>query len=115
MKKRLVSLLLAFSMMLTFLPVGAVTVFAADSEWNCGVNTSNIVTAHFDSASGTLTFSGEGAMKNYQATNLVAPWKEISNQIKKIVIQNGVTSIGSNAFYQCSDKKRRLIFLTRKH
>lgn len=32
MKKRLVSLLLAFSMMLTFLPVGAVSAFAADGD-----------------------------------------------------------------------------------
>ena len=93
MKKRLVSLLLAFSMMLTFLPVGAVTAFAEDPEWSCGANASNIVTAHFNSASGTLTFSGEGAMENYQTMHFVAPWKEISNQIKKIVIENGVTSI----------------------
>lgn len=108
MKKRLVSLLLAFSMMLTFLPVGAVTAFAKDPEWNCGANASNIVTAHFNSASGTLTFSGEGAMENYQTMHYVAPWKEISNQIKKIVIGNGVTSIGSNAFYQCSDMQATL-------
>lgn len=108
MKKRLVSLLLAFSMMLTFLPVGAVTAFAEDPEWSCGANASNIVTAHFNSASGTLTFSGEGAMENYQTMHFVAPWKEISNQIKKIVIENGVTSIGSNAFYQCSDMQETL-------
>ena len=106
MKKRLVSLLLAFSMMLTFLPVGAVTVFAADSEWSCGATDSDTVTARFESASGTLTFSGKGAMKNYQAMHY--PWKEISNQIKKIVIENGVTSIGSNAFYQCSDMQATL-------
>lgn len=108
MKKRLVSLLLAFSMMLTFLPVGAVTAFAEDPEWSCGANASNIVTAHFNSASGTLTFSDEGAMENYQTMHFVAPWKEISNQIKKIVIENGVTSIGSNAFYQCSDMQATL-------
>ncbi|MCC2138881.1 leucine-rich repeat protein [Faecalibacterium sp. CLA-AA-H283] len=40
--------------------------------------------------------------------HFVAPWKEISNQIKKIVIENGVTSIGSNAFYQCSDMQATL-------
>ena len=108
MKKRLVSLLLAFSMMLTFLPVGAVTVFAADSEWSCGATDSDTVTARFESASGTLTFSGEGAMENYQTMHFVAPWKEISNQIKEIVIENGVTSIGSNAFYQCSDMQATL-------
>lgn len=108
MKKRLISLLLAFSMMLTFLPVGAVTAFAEDPEWSCGANASNIVTAHFNSASGTLTFSGEGAMENYQTMHFVAPWKNISNQIEKIVIENGVTSIGSNAFYQCSDMQATL-------
>ena len=108
MKKRLISLLLAFSMMLTFLPVGAVTVFAVDSEWSCGATDSDTVTAHFNSTSGTLTFSGEGAMENYQTMHFVAPWKEISNQIKKIVIENGVTSIGSNAFYQCSDMQATL-------
>ena len=108
MKKRLISLLLAFSMMLTFLPAGAVSALAEDPEWICGANASNTVTAHFNSASGTLTFSGEGAMKNYQTMHFVAPWKEISNQIKKIVIENGVTSIGSNAFYQCSDMQATL-------
>lgn len=108
MKKRLVSLLLAFSMMLTFLPVGAVTAFAEDPEWSCGANDSDTVTARFESASGTLTFSGEGAMENYQTMHFVAPWKEISNQIKEIVIENGVTSIGSNAFYQCSDMQATL-------
>lgn len=108
MKKRLLSMILAVSMMLTFLPVGAVTAFAEDPEWSCGANDSDTVTARFESASGTLTFSGEGAMENYQTMHFVAPWKEISNQIKKIVIENGVTSIGSNAFYQCSDMQATL-------
>lgn len=108
MKKRLLSMILAVSMMLTFLPVGAVTAFAEDSECSCGATDSDTVTAHFNSASGTLTFSGKGAMKNYQTMHHVAPWKGISNQIKKIVIENGVTSIGSNAFYQCSDMQARL-------
>lgn len=101
-------MILAVSMMLTFLPVGAVTAFAEDPEWSCGATDSDTVMARFESASGTLTFSGNGAMKNYQTMHFVAPWKEISNQIKKIVIENGVTSIGSNAFYQCSDMQATL-------
>ena len=108
MKKRLLSMILAVSMMLTFLPVGAVTAFAEDPEWSCGATDSDTVTARFESTSGTLTFSGEGAMKNYHTMHFVAPWKEISNQIIKIVIGNGVTSIGSNAFYQCSDMQATL-------
>ena len=34
MKKRLLSLFLTFSMLLTFFPVGTVTVFASDPLWH---------------------------------------------------------------------------------
>jgi len=37
MKKRLISLLLAFSMMLTFLPAGAVSAFAEETADELGV------------------------------------------------------------------------------
>lgn len=46
MKKRLISLLLAFSMMLTFLPAGAVSAFAEENTltYDCG-ETQGTVTA----------------------------------------------------------------------
>lgn len=47
---------------------------------------------------GTLTISGNGAMKNYSEEN-PAPWAELSDQIRVIVIENGVASIGNYAFY----------------
>ena len=46
---------------------------------------------------GTLTISGSGAMPNYSGTS--APWYSYSSSIKSVVIENGVTSIGSYAFY----------------
>lgn len=49
--------------------------------------------------SGTLTLSGYGAMENYDSRTTPfynTPYKSL---IKKIVIESGVTSIGSYAFY----------------
>ncbi len=43
---------------------------------------------------GVLTISGEGAMADY-ANKSEVPW---SNEITKVIIENGVTSIGNNSF-----------------
>ncbi len=45
----------------------------------------------------TLRISGTGAMTNYGYAN--QPWYSIANLIKHVVIEEGVTSIGNNAFY----------------
>lgn len=51
---------------------------------------------------GTLTISGNGAMENYQYDYLKrAPWKDY--EISKVVIKNGVTSIGDYAFSGCNN------------
>jgi len=49
---------------------------------------------------GVLTISGSGAMENYVYTNEV-PWASYRESIKKVVIENGVTNIGSVAFWNC--------------
>ena len=48
---------------------------------------------------GKLTISGTGAMKDYD--NDPSPACRNSN-VKKVVIEDGVTSIGDSAFYDCS-------------
>ena len=48
--------------------------------------------------SGVLTISGTGAMRNYNSSG--TPW---GNNIKSVVIKNGVTSIGDYAFSGCSN------------
>lgn len=50
---------------------------------------------------GTLTISGRGAMQDLASTG-EQPWKDYSSQIQKIVIGDGVTSIGACAFWNCS-------------
>jgi len=51
---------------------------------------------------GTLTISGMGAMTNWDDYTSYAPWKSYRDNIKKVIINNGVTSIGNYAFSSCS-------------
>ena len=46
-----------------------------------------------------LTISGKGKMYNYSDDNR-APWS--GDYIKRIIIGDGITTIGSYAFYNCS-------------
>ena len=46
---------------------------------------------------GVLTISGNGAMDDYYFN---APWE---NQIKSVIIENGVTGIGKLAFANCPE------------
>lgn len=50
---------------------------------------------------GVLTFSGTGLMKNYTSKTAM-PWYKYADQITSVVIENGVTRIGDNAFYGIS-------------
>ena len=49
---------------------------------------------------GELVISGTGAMKDYGYDD--APWYSSRSSIKAVTIQQGVTSIGANAFEGCS-------------
>ncbi len=49
---------------------------------------------------GTLTISGVGAMPDFVSMD-EQPWRDHSSQIRKVVIGNGVTSIGACAFWNC--------------
>lgn len=101
MKKRLISLLLAFSMMLTFLPAGAVSAFA-EGNWgpyDCG-KTRGTVTATLSSNSDgdetyTLTIRGTGPMKNYDFYSCRdMPWRDAIPKITRLIVDDGVTSLG---------------------
>ena len=99
MKKRLLSILLAAVMVLTMLPLGLVdTAWAAEtvSSGTCGKNVNWTLTGD-----GTLTISGTGAMADYGYSDNRAPWYGARSQVKTVIIKNGVTSIGNDAFYDC--------------
>ena len=46
---------------------------------------------------GTLTVYGKGNMKNYGYTG-TQPWAKYADQIKRVVVEEGVTAIGTGAF-----------------
>ena len=53
---------------------------------------------------GTLTISGSGAMKDYDFYDgESSPWDSKKTQIQKVVIGDGVTSIGKDAFNECTN------------
>lgn len=108
MKKRLISLLLAFSMMLTFLPAGAVSAFAEGTwgPYDCG-ETPGTVTATLSSNNDgtyTLTIKGNGPMANYNgyktsSNDSCAPWCEKIQNITRLIVEDGVTTLGDNILY----------------
>ena len=62
----------------------------------CGENLSWI----FDETTGSLTIHGEGDM--YDFTDSDAPWNDFKDDIKSVIIEEGITSLGSNAFADCT-------------
>ena len=95
-KLRLLSALLALAMMLALLPTAAFAENSIVGSGNCGAEGDN-VTWQLDS-DGTLTIAGSGKMKDYNVWNHDQPWYSQMDSIKHIVIENGVTNIGNDAF-----------------
>ncbi|MDO4649993.1 MAG: fibronectin type III domain-containing protein [Eubacteriales bacterium] len=54
--------------------------------------------------SGTLRITGQGAMIDWESADDVV-WKENSESVSSIIIEKGVTSIGSWAFFDCKNVK----------
>ena len=94
MKKRILSMVLALSMLISFMPIIA----SAATSGTCGDN----LTWTFDN--GTLTISGTGEMEDYYwEENHRAPWFKNRESIKNVVIEEGATNISTYAFYCCSN------------
>lgn len=52
----------------------------------------------FDEATGTLRCYGDGVMPSYGWMPEEKPWYDYRNQIKHIVVEEGITSVGAGAF-----------------
>ena len=90
--KRAISLLMSFVMLFSI--ISSVNLSAYASSGKCGDN----VYWSYDEGSKTLTISGMGAM-NYDSD---VPWDGYSEDISRVEIETGVTTIGEWAFYFCS-------------
>ena len=77
-------------------------VFAEETNtWDISQNGDGSVMATL-SDDGTLTISGNGEMKFWNS-NFVVAWNSNRKNIKNVIINNGVTSIGNFAFYGCEN------------
>ncbi|MBO4288674.1 MAG: leucine-rich repeat protein [Lachnospiraceae bacterium] len=97
--KKAMIVLFALLMLAVLQKAGTVTAYA-DIGGSCGGNTTWIL-----GNSGTLTIFGTGTMGNYTSSNQ-APWYEHREEIKAIVVNEGVTGIGNYAFMDCTALKK---------
>ncbi len=96
--KRLTFVFLALC--LTLCIFGAASVSAAEiASGTCGAQGDNLTWVLTDD--GTLTISGTGEMAGWDWNTV--PWYSYSRSIKQVVIENGVTSIGNCAFWECAN------------
>lgn len=111
MKTRLISLLLAFSMALTFLPVGAVSAFAAETFVINGITytvtgENTVSVTGYDNASAAADLVLSGTVTNngkvYTVTAIGAGAFSSSNNLKRIMIPMDVVTIGQDAFSHCT-------------
>ncbi|MBQ3501050.1 MAG: leucine-rich repeat protein [Oscillospiraceae bacterium] len=61
---------------------------------SCGANLS------WEFSGGTLSVTGSGEMTNFSSKAEV-PWGGLREEILNVVFQEGITSIGNHAFYEC--------------
>ena len=77
------------------------TIFTAQGQtWDISATAADHVTATLSGE--TLTISGTGAMRDY-ASEYPAPWYSAKSSITTLVIDYGITYIGNNAFWNCSN------------
>lgn len=84
------------------LPGASLALYVVDSG-TCGDG----LTWSLDS-SGSLTVSGAGPMADY-AFEKDVPWRADSDRITHVVVENGVTAIGTRAFSDCAGLKSAVI------
>lgn len=101
-KRKLSIMLVVILLMQIVLPVVTIIIesdftiksTAADNTWNLGTN----VTATLNEETGVLTVKGTGKIKSRDFAE-VGPWTESqANKIKKVIIEDGITSIGMYQF-----------------
>ncbi len=91
MKKtnKILAIILAILMVVSITPITA----SAAITGTAGKD----ITWELDSSTGTLTFSGSGEMYGYYGDGSTPPW-DYESKVKTVIIEEGITTIGSRAF-----------------
>lgn len=87
---RLMAVLLILTLLMPFTPAAS----AAAQSGSCGEN------LEWSFSGGTLTITGEGRMTDY-SYHAYAPWYSFRDQIVRLELPEGLTRVGSMAFFDC--------------
>lgn len=90
-----------FGLLFAVLIIGiilSVSAGALEKTGQCGDN----VYWTFEESTGELTISGEGEMWDYNYYEENRPWEEFVDEIKTVIITDGVTTVGDSSFYYCN-------------
>lgn len=98
--KRILSFVLMLVMVVGLMPNMTLTVMATDG--NSGIY--NDLTWSYSEETKTLTISGSGDMES-QSSATAYPWRSVATNMENLVVEPGVTSIGSVAFNQALELK----------
>lgn len=93
--KKLISVFLCS--ILLFLSSYTFNIKAVSETNSCGEN----LVYTYDENDKVITISGEGKMFNWY--NYQAPFYKRAREVRRVIIENGVTTIGKNAFYRCDN------------
>ena len=106
-KRKIWSTMLSLVVTIAILTIFGGVAVSADASvvesGNCGANGDNVIYTLYDD--GLLVISGTGDMNSDFEYASGVPWYDhgYASSIKKVVIESGVTSIGRQAFFYCSN------------
>lgn len=105
-KTKKLSFLLMLAAAFVLLFAMQVTAYAEVYKGGCGLG----VNWEVDTQTKTLTIKGQGDMKDYgHMGNDSSPYKAYKKDIQKIVVEDGITSIGDYAFYDLYNVKEAVL------
>lgn len=95
MKKKFMLAICGLFMMAAVVPSGRIDANAAVVKGTCGEN----ITWEYDAQTQELVLSGNGAMEDCDYDKV--PWNDCRDEIKRVIVGEGITSIGNYAFNEC--------------
>ena len=93
-KKFHISRLLTVLLCAVMIVINPLAVYAEGESGSCGDN------LNWSLTEGVLTISGSGAMWDF-TENEMAPWYDLRDEVRKVVLPSQLTHIGELAFYDC--------------
>ena len=105
MKKRVLSILTTLALMAGLCtPLGGLAVEAKAAEIVAEGDTSVSGDIHWElDSEGTFTLSGDGRPPMVSPSLVITPWDDYKDQIRRVVIEDGVWSTGEFSFADCTN------------